>query len=266
MLNGGPLDPRLVHHAIALLARRDVYRDGHRGAPRRSPHEVVGPLAEALVDAEQPFAIRRRLPRVLEVCDRPALRPRPDPRARRRALRGASTAARSRSRESRSRDPSLRPEPERVHAVVLHELATTSRKMWDSRRLLDDDTEEDAPLLESALRERIHRSVEFVFTLLALAYDPEPLRLSLVALASDDRALRGTALEYLENVLPDDIREALFPMLDVRVEIRRRRSPEELHAELVRSLDDGVEIARCPVRFFSPGSDSDMTLNSFRAA
>ena len=110
------------------------------------------------------------------------------------------------------------------------------RKVWEQRRLLDDDTDEDAPLLDKARRDRVHRSVEHVFTLLSLAYDPEPLRLSLVALATDDTNLRGTALEYLENVLPEETRDALFPMLDVRVEIRKKRSREEIVDDLVRSM------------------------------
>ena len=31
---------------------------------------------------------------------------------------------------------------------------------------------------------------------------------------TDDRALRGTALEYLDSVLPADVRAALWPRLD----------------------------------------------------
>jgi hypothetical protein len=41
-----------------------------------------------------------------------------------------------------------------------------------------------------------------VFLLLGALYDPVNLELSLTALRSDDRVLRGTALEYLENLLP----------------------------------------------------------------
>ena len=37
-------------------------------------------------------------------------------------------------------------------------------------------------------------------------------------------------------MLPDGTRDALFPMLDARVEIRRKRSEKELVAELLRSV------------------------------
>lgn len=233
VLRDGPLDRRLVQHAIALLARRDVHHEAI-AALRSIADEVAEPLVAALTDPDQPFAIRRRLPRVLEVCDGAVgagglVRGLDDERFEVRyrcALALARIAARV---------PERRPEPGRIREVVARELEA-GRKVWDSRRLLDDDTDEDAPLLDRALRDRIHRSVEHVFTLLSLAYDPEPLRLSLVALAGDDRQLRGTALEYLENVLPEDIRDALFPMLDVRVEVREKRSREEIVQDLVRSM------------------------------
>src|SRR5690606_958081 len=184
-------------------------------------------------DPEQPFAIRRRIPRVLEVCE--------SEEAAEALVRGLDDekfevryrAALALARIG-ARVPALRPPLERVHAAVRAELVT-GRKVWDRRRLLDED-EEDAPLLDRALRDRIHRSVEHVFTLLSLAYDAEPLRLSLLALAGDDRTLRGTALEYLENILPEEIRELLFPMLDARVEVRKKRSRQEIVDELVRSM------------------------------
>lgn len=233
LLGAEPLDPRLADHAIALLARRDVHHEAI-AALREVADQVVDRLTAALTDPDQPFAIRRRLPRVLEVCDSAA------------AAYGLAAGLDDERFEVRyrcalalariaARDPRLRPPTGRVHEVVSRELEA-GRKVWDSRRLLDDDADEDAPLLDRALRDRVHRSVEHVFTLLSLAHEAEPLRLSLAALASDDRALRGTALEYLENVLPEDIRNALFPMLDVRGEVRKRRSREEIVEDLVRSV------------------------------
>jgi len=227
------LDPRLAPFAIALLARRDVHHDAIR-ALRGIADEIPTELSEAVADADQPFAIRRRLPRVLEVCDAPEAF---DGLAR--GLDDSLFEVRYRCALALSRIATRHPERrlpvETVHAAVKSELGI-GRKVWEQRRLLDDDTDEDAPLLDKARRDRVHRSVEHVFTVLSLAYDPEPLRLSLVALATEDGKLRGTALEYLENVLPEDIKEALFPMLDVRVEIRKRRSREEIVDDLVRSM------------------------------
>lgn len=234
LLGGGELDPRLVPYAIALLARRDVYHDAI-AALRRVAERSVPALAKALLDADQPFAIRRRLPRVLEVCEgedaRDALAAGLDDARFEVRYRCALALARI-----ASRSPTLLPPIERVHEVVKRELEA-GRRVWDSRRLLDEEDVE-APLADRELRDRLHRSVEHVFTLLSLGYEAEPLRLSLAALAGDDRSLRGTALEYLETILPEGISAQLFPMLDARVEIRSTRSREEVRDELVRSMQN----------------------------
>lgn len=237
-----PLDPRLHEHVIALLARRDVYPAAVE-ALRAVADDAVVPLTAALTDPDQPFAIRRRLPRVLQVCDDP------------RAAEGLAAALDDERFEVRYRcalalarinarlEGKARPIPlERVHAVVRRELEA-GRKVWDSRRLLDEDADDRTPLLEQPLTATLggspypaHRSVEHVFTLLSLGYDAEPLRLALYALGGDDRQMRGTALEYLDTLLPEDIRSALFPMLDARVEVRRRRDRKEIVEDLVRSM------------------------------
>ena len=53
-----------------------------------------------------------------------------------------------------------------------------------------------------------------VFTLLSIVLPPEPLRIAYRGLHTNDTALRGTALEYLESVLPADVREALWPFIE----------------------------------------------------
>ncbi len=239
VLDATPLDLRLVPFVIALLARRDVYHAAVK-ALRPYADDAVEPMVDALTDTDQPFAIRRRLPRVLQACESEA-----GARGLDRGLDDEYFEVRYRCgialARIADRNPARRPTAERVHERVANELSK-SRSIWDKRRLLDDDGDDATPLIPAELlakkadRDRVHRSVEHVFTLLSLAYDPQPLRLALYALSGDDRQLRGTALEYLENVLPDDIRDALFPMLDARVEIRKKRSERELVAELVRSV------------------------------
>lgn len=229
------LDLRLVPFAIALLARRDVHHDAI-AALRKVAERSIPALASALLDPDQPFAIRRRLPRVLEVCERPEAIEALDGGLGDARFEVRYRCALALSRILR-RAPHLGPLPiERVHEVVRHELET-GRRVWNCRRLLDED-DEDAPLVDRAFRDRVHRSIEHVFTVLSLAYDPEPLRFALIALAGEDRSLRGTALEYLETILPDAIRERLFPLLDARVELRTERTREQVREELIRSMQN----------------------------
>ena len=57
---------------------------------------------------------------------------------------------------------------------------------------------------------RVH---EHVFNLLGLALEREPVRITALAFETDDAYLRGTALEYLETVLPARIFSRLGPRL-----------------------------------------------------
>jgi hypothetical protein len=79
--------------------------------------------------------------------------------------------------------------------------------------------------------------LEHVFAILSLALDGEPIDLAYRALQGHDAALRGTALEYLDHVLPPMIRGALWPLLgaDSGASLAARRSVDEVREELSRS-------------------------------
>ena len=55
-----------------------------------------------------------------------------------------------------------------------------------------------------------------VFALLSLALDRDALRLAREALASTDARQRGTALEYLNNTLPEPVRSELAAAIAAR--------------------------------------------------
>src|SRR5262249_44362203 len=57
----------LVPHAVPLLANDAVAADA-TFALRKVAEEQIGLLPDALIDPNQPFAVRRRLPRVFSVC------------------------------------------------------------------------------------------------------------------------------------------------------------------------------------------------------
>ena len=57
----------------------------------------------------------------------------------------------------------------------------------------------------------------FLAALLGIVLPTKPVSIAYQGLFTDDRALRGTSLEYLESVLPEDIRVRLWPFLNVSV-------------------------------------------------
>jgi len=77
--------------------------------------------------------------------------------------------------------------------------------------------------------------LEHVFAILSLALEREPIEIALRALRGRDPALRGTALEYLDHVLPPGIREALWPRLGLAAAPPARRPVDDVRDELLRS-------------------------------
>jgi ATP/ADP translocase len=201
------LDPALVAHMIPLLARDDVFGDA-LWALRRAAPRSVGQLLDALLDPLQPPVVRRRLPRVLkatptqQVVDGLMLGLRDE----RLDLRFRCAQALARLREHDATLVIARPQ---VFAAAIQEI--------------DRDGGSE-------------RSLDYVFTILALALDREPLEIALRALRVGDQGLRGTALEYLENVLPEPIRQRLWPRLEGPARpAPSGRSAEEIRDDLLRS-------------------------------
>ena len=111
-------------------------------------------------------------------------------------------------------NPDLVVDRERAFAVVLREVAV-DRGVWQSHRLLDSMEDEAwSPVMDEVLRDRANRALEHVFTILALVLPRQPLKVAFRGLHTDDRLLRGTALEYLETALPERIKKSVWPFLE----------------------------------------------------
>jgi ATP:ADP antiporter, AAA family len=228
------IPPGLVAHVIPLLAWNPV-ADAAIFALRKVAEERVGELVDALIDPNQDFAVRRRLARVFAVCvsQRAAdglLLGLDDLRFEVRFQCARSLAA------IVEKNFTVQIDRERVFAHVLREVAV-GRPVWESRRLLDTlDATETVPFVDEFVRDRASQSLTHVFTLMALVLPREPLQIAFRGLHTDDQNLRGTALEYLEGILPPAIRDRVWPFLeDRRAPERRGRQREEILADLLRS-------------------------------
>jgi HEAT repeat protein len=231
-----PLTADLIEPAVELLAwdRVAPYAIGALRAAGR-PHTAV--LVRHLLDSKEDFAIRRRLVSVL--ADFRTLD----------AFNGLFDAMRDRRFEVRFRAaralshlageiPNLRVDRERVFGVVLREMAV-ERGLWESRQLIDLPDDESSPMEAEVLRDRASRSLEHLFTLLSLVFPRDTLRIAFHGLHTDDPHLRGTALEYLETVLPDPIWSRLWRFLNAGgdYEPRRGRSSGQAVQELLASRE-----------------------------
>jgi hypothetical protein len=168
---------------IGLVARDDVGRealDALRGiAPR-----CTGTLVDALLDQTRELIIRCRLPEVL-FAGEPTL-----------AAWGLWRGLVDSSFEIRYRC-----------GEVLARLATDGRLAPVAASATSRQERDDA---------RVHSgsALAHIFTVLGLVLPSEPLRIALHAVLTDDPTLRETALEYLESILPTDVRAQLWPVLE----------------------------------------------------
>ena len=202
------LGAALVPHVIPLLAW-DPVADYALVALRKVAEERIGELTDALLDPNQDDMVRRRLARVFSVAvsQRAAdglLLVLDDARFDVRFQVARSLVAIVES------NPNVRLHAERVYQVVQAELAV-GRPVWESRRLLDGFVSESP--LDEYVRDRAGQSLAHVFTLLSLVLPRQPLNIAFRSLTTGDRQLQGTALEYLENVLPAAVKQALWPYL-----------------------------------------------------
>lgn len=199
-----PLPPSWVPWVIGLLSEascREMAADALR--PVLPMH--LGALGDVLLDRSRPLEVRRQVPALVArvATDRSAhmlvqaLKAEPFEIRHRAALALGQVV---------SRNPDvLPPAGELVHEV------------------------------EREFERECYESVAFAVELLGLITPRDPFLLAVDAMATDDPKRRGTAHEYLENVLPPSVRDRLLQAMEDRQRAAvARRDPELLWAELGR--------------------------------
>jgi hypothetical protein len=212
----------LVPHLLPLLARDELFVEVLRALRRMAP-AVTGQLLDALLDPGEAPAVRRRLPRVLKVC------------STRRAADGLFLGLQDARRDVRAQC-----------ALALASITGRHRELAPPRSEVFATVRRELEMAEQEL------DLEHVFTLLSLALEGEPLYIALQAVRGSDRTLRGTALEYLENVLPEGLRIALWPWLGGAPLARgATRSGQEARNELLSS-PAAIPLSRAALRALLP--------------
>lgn len=211
-------DPILAAQVIQLLAWDRVSPTAHAALARHVSH-ITGQLVDCLLDSSQDFTVRRRVPKLLALCDD------------RRAWDGLSDALRDRRFEIRYRSaraldailirhPEYQPDRPAIFAVVANELSV-NRSVWESRKLMDSPDADQLLVSDPHLREKVLPSIAHVFSLLGLVLPRQAVQIALGALHAGDSRLRSLALEYLDSVLPKDLRLKLYDV------IKESRPPQE---------------------------------------
>lgn len=229
----------LVPQILPLVAWDAVAADALRALVKLAPR-ATGAIADALLDPDCDFAIRRRLPAVLTtgsatLASWALWRALADERFEVRYRAGRALL------ELRHAGQALPFSAEDAYALVERELSV-GQSVLRNYRLLDSDSQLARVLEHGGAAPLASLSsstaLAHIFNVLAFALPPEPVRIAFQSLHTDDFELRATALEYLESALPAEISEKLWPLIDLEAAPPKKtaRTNDELAVALRQSL------------------------------
>jgi ATP:ADP antiporter, AAA family len=195
------LDTTMASSVIALLAWDEVSPAAIEALKKMGPR-ITGQLVDGLLDPDQEFAIRRRIPRVLgEFESQRAVD------GLLEGLRDGRFEVRFHSGQAlehlRNRNTQVTIDRESIIEIIQKELQVSPEV---SRHYRVIDSTRQVP--EGAI------TMDHVFRLLSLIHAREPLHIAHRALMSGDDRLRRTSLEYLENVLPSPVWQRILPLFE----------------------------------------------------
>jgi len=207
-LRDPPRDPLVIGALVQLLSRDEIVRPVV-SALATFGARAAGEMVSVLLDPATPDVIRRRLPVALKSCASPLARD-----GLFAGLEGSSFEIRLRCGRAL--------------------LALTDDNPELQRTFPDGLTLAERELGMGGID--MHMVREHVFNLLALALEREPVRIAARAFTSDDAYVRGTALEYLETVLPARLFSSLRPLLTGTGPLLAHRRPAaDVRADLIRA-------------------------------
>jgi len=220
-------DPSLVDAATAALAEF-----GDR---------IVGTLRDNLTDEDMDTGVRREIPKVLQAI-------------------GSRSAQAVLTESVFDRDVILR-----YHTITAlnklgqqHPERSTDRKLIESvlaaeimghyrsyqvLGTLGASLEDDANPIAHGLRESIEKEAERIFRLLKILYPQYDMHSAYVGLQSNDPVVHDNAVEFLDSVLPPEVRAKVIPLFDREVPVAERiESANRMMGSALGDREDAVEV------------------------
>jgi AAA family ATP:ADP antiporter len=201
---------------------------------------TLGTLTDYLFDENVPLTVRRNIPRVmadiplqLSVDTLTDALNKVEPSLKYYVLKGLNRLRTHHSElkfPTKQVDQSLIAET-RIYYEILLILRATRPK--------GDD--EASKLLKRALKEKQEQNMELIFRLLGLSYPPRDIYSAYQGIVSRKQALRSSAVEFLDNLLRNNIKRYLFPILDEVSPDTVARKGEELFGIRFSDREEALE-------------------------
>ncbi|MBA3459419.1 MAG: hypothetical protein H0T46_05630 [Deltaproteobacteria bacterium] len=220
-----------VAYAIMLLTHRERYVEAF-GALSKISAAIAGQLADVLVDPEADVQVRRRVALVLAST------------GTQRGVDGLLLGVADERFEIRyacsralmqlvAHHPRLTVDRATILRALLVELDHRARQPAPPV-FVPDPLEEMPMFVAPRLHPAADHVLDHVFTVVGLHIDREQLLMAYRALHQDDVRQRGTALEYLQTILPPDFRDAVWPFVG-QLATPPPRSARTILADLIRT-------------------------------
>jgi hypothetical protein len=205
------LTPGLLPHVLPLLRSSRVLEEA-LNAVKPLVSGACGQLVDVLLDRRQHPLIRRRIALLLGQADNE------------RALQGLITGLQDSALDVRFRcaealgriktnHPHLPVDHEAIWQAAYREIAQVKQSGYQSTQGVE-------PL-------------RHLFNLFGIIFGTNEMNICYEALRAEDPAIRGTALEYLDNQLPQDVRRPLWPLIAAgQSEPKSDRSAQEIMRDL----------------------------------
>lgn len=221
---------RLGHRALKQPARETLWASGE---------SVVPVLTHVLTDPQEHVWVRRHIPGTLQgiPCQASA-------DALANALEDTDSFIRFKSitaieRMSRSH-PQFRAPAGVIEARLLRETGHYCDRLTLRQNLIEREAGSANSLLVRALDDKLARSMDRIFRLLALRYSARDVAAARYTLEHGDARERASALEYLDHQMTGLIRKRVMPIIDETPLSERIRHANSLLKTRARDVPDTV--------------------------
>lgn len=216
----GKLKKRTLVAALIEKLSDPSLAEGATTALAEFGDRIVGTLRDYLTDEELNTDVRREIPKVLQAIGSPAAQAVLTESVLDRdvILRYHTIAALNKlgqQHPERSIDRKL------IESVLAAEIMGHYRS-YQVLGTLGASLEEAANPIAHGLRESIEKEAERIFRLLKILYPQYDMHSAYVGLQSNDPVVHDNAVEFLDSVLPPEVRAMVIPLFDREVPVATR--------------------------------------------
>ena len=202
---------------------------------------IVGTLRDYLTDPQIGADVRREIPGVLQEIGTPAAHAVLVESVFDRdvVLRYHTIAAINRlgqAHPDRSTDRKL------IESVLAAEIMGHYRS-YQVLATLEGSMDDPSNPIEHGLRESMEKETERIFRLLKILYPQYDLHSAYVGMQSSDPVVHDNAVEFMDSVLPPEVRSLIIPLFDRNVPVRERiNTANRLLGSTVGDREEAIEV------------------------